>query len=207
MAVTKNDVLTAIEQIESRGDNPTNANILAIVGGSNATVQKYRSEIMSERQQQAFKSRIVLKDSELSKLTNTFNDLLANRLGELNSELTQIINQLQTSNDDLSAQLDVIQGELVNANNQSKAKDERISELENELSFIEKKASREKDELNAQLVELYKQAGKVELLTEKLASLETENRELKRVIENNKDETYAKKQSTRKQEKLPLDRE
>ena len=207
MAVTKNDVLTAIEQIESRGDNPTNANILAIVGGSNATVQKYRSEIMSERQQQAFKSRIVLKDSELSKLTNTFNDLLANRLGELNSELTQIINQLQTSNDDLSAQLDVIQNELANANNQSKAKDERISELENELSFIEKKASREKDELNAQLVELYKQAGKVELLTEKLASLETENRELKRVIENNKDETYAKKQSTRKQEKLPLGRE
>ena len=203
MAVTKNDVLTAIEQIESRGDNPTNANILAIVGGSNATVQKYRSEIMNERQQQAFKSRIVLKDSELSKLTNTFNDLLANRLGELNSELTQIINQLQTSNDDLSAQLDVIQGELVNANNQSKAKDERISELENELSFIEKKASREKDELNAQLVELYKQAGKVELLTEKLASLETENRELKRVIENNKDE-LTKKTRTKKQADLPI---
>lgn len=203
MAVTKNDVLTAIEQIESRGDNPTNANILAIVGGSNATVQKYRSEIMSERQQQAFKSRIVLKDSELSKLSNTFNDLLANRLGELNSELTQIINQLQTSNDDLSAQLDVIQGELVNANNQSKAKDERISELENELSFIEKKASREKDELNAQLVELYKQAGKVELLTEKLASLETENRELKRVIENNKDE-LTKKTRTKKQADLPI---
>lgn len=204
MAVTKNDVLTAIEQIESRGDNPTNANILAIVGGSNATVQKYRSEIMAERQQQAFKSRIVLKDSELSKLTNTFNDLLANRLGELNSELTQIINQLQTSNDDLSAQLDVIQNELANANNQSKAKDERISELENELSFIEKKASREKDELNAQLVELYKQAGKVELLTEKLASLETENRELKRVIENNKDE-LTKKTRTKKQTDLPID--
>lgn len=204
MAVTKNDVLTAIEQIESRGDNPTNANILAIVGGSNATVQKYRSEIMNERQQQAFKSRIVLKDSELSKLTNTFNDLLANRLGELNSELTQVINQLQTSNDDLSAQLDVIQNELANANNQSKAKDDRISELENELSFIEKKASREKDELNAQLVELYKQAGKVELLTEKLASLETENRELKRVIDNNKDE-LTKKTRTKKQTDLPID--
>ena len=204
MAVTKNDVLTAIEQLEADNQNPTNANILAIVGGSNATVQKYRSEIMSERQQQAFKSRIVLKDNELSKLTNTFNDLLANRLGELNSELTQIITQLQTSNDDLSAQLDVIQGELVNANNQSKAKDERISELENELSFIEKKASREKDELNAQLVELYKQAGKVELLTEKLASLEKENRELKRVIDNNKDE-LTKKTRTKKQEDLPIE--
>ena len=204
MAITKNDVLTAIEQIESRGNNPTNANILAIVGGSNATVQKYRSEIMNERQQQAFKSRIVLKDSELSKLTNTFNDLLANRLGELNSELTQIINQLQTSNDDLSAQLDVIQSELVNATNQSKAKDEKISELENELSFIEKKSSREKDELNVQLVDLYKQAGKVELLTEKLASLEKENRELKRVIDNNKDELM-KKTRAKKQEDLPIE--
>lgn len=203
MAITKNDVLTAIEQIESRGDNPTNASILAIVGGSNATVQKYRSEIMSERQQQAFKSRIVLKDSELSKLTNTFNDLLANRLGELNSELTQIITQLQTSNDDLSAQLDIIQAELLTTQNQSKAKDEKISGLENELSFIEKKSSREKDELNAQLVELYKQAGKVELLTEKLASLETENRELKRVIDNNKDE-LTKKTRTKKQEDLPI---
>ena len=203
MAITKNDVLTAIEQIESRGDNPTNASILAIVGGSNATVQKYRSEIMSERQQQAFKSRIVLKDSELSKLTNTFNDLLANRLGELNSELTQIINQLQTSNDDLSAQLDVIQSELVNATNQSKAKDEKISELENELSFIEKKSSREKDELNVQLVDLYKQAGKVELLTEKVASLEKENRELKRVIDSNKDE-ITKKTHTKKQADLPI---
>ena len=204
MAITKNDVLTAIEQIESRGDNPTNANILAIVGGSNATVQKYRSEIMSERQQQAFKSRIVLKDSELSKLTNTFNDLLANRLGELNSELTQIITQLQTSNDDLSAQLDIIQAELLTTQNQSKAKDEKISGLENELSFIEKKSSREKDELNAQLVELYKQAGKVELLTEKLASLEKENRELKRVIDNNKDE-LTKKTRTKKQDDLPIE--
>jgi chromosome segregation ATPase len=204
MAITKNDVLTAIEQIESRGDNPTNASILAIVGGSNATVQKYRSEIMSERQQQAFKSRIVLKDSELSKLTNTFNDLLANRLGELNSELTQIITQLQTSNDDLSAQLDIIQAELLTTQNQSKAKDEKISGLENELSFIEKKSSREKDELNAQLVELYKQAGKVELLTEKLASLEKENRELKRVIDNNKDE-LTKKTRTKKQEDLPIE--
>lgn len=203
MAVTKNDVLTAIEQIESRGDNPTNANILAIVGGSNATVQKYRSEIMAERQQQAFKSRIVLKDNELSKLTNTFNDLLANRLGELNSELTQIINQLQTSNDNLSAQLDIIQAELLTTQNQSKTKDEKISELENELSFIEKKAIREKDELNAQLVELYKQAGKVELLTEKLASLEKENSELKRVIENNKDE-LTKKTRSKKQEDLPI---
>ena len=34
MAITKNDVLNAIEQLESNDQNPTNANILAITGGS-----------------------------------------------------------------------------------------------------------------------------------------------------------------------------
>ena len=49
MAVTKSDVLNAIEQLEANDQKPTNANILAITGGSNATVNKYRSEILNER--------------------------------------------------------------------------------------------------------------------------------------------------------------
>ena len=214
MAVTKNDVLTAIEQIESRGDNPTNANILAIVGGSNATVQKYRSEIMSERQQQAFKSRIVLKDSELSKLTTTFNDLLANRLGDLKSELSNIITQLESSNSELSNNLDKTKSDLESAKKTIADRDNTIKELETKISFaqdafdIEKKSILdEKESLNKQLFELAKEVGKVELLTAKLQQSEKENSELKRMIENAKDETYAKKQSTRKQEKLPLGRE
>lgn len=76
--------------------------------------------------------------------------------------------------------------------------------MKNELSFIEKKANREKDELNAQLVELYKQTGKVELLTENLTNLEKENRELKRVIDNNKDEV-TKKTHSKEQNDLPID--
>ena len=35
MAVTKNDVLSAIEQLESEGQNPTNANIKAMAKGGN----------------------------------------------------------------------------------------------------------------------------------------------------------------------------
>ena len=204
MAITKNDVLTAIEQIESRGDNPTNANILAIVGGSNATVQKYRSEIMSERQQQAFKSRIVLKDSELSKLTNTFNDLLANRLGEHNSELSTVIAQLETSNSELSNNLDQALSDLAIANKKIENLTSTIKELETKISFaqdafdIEKKSIlEEKETLNAKLFDLAKEVGKVELLTSKLSQAEKENSELKRMIENAKDET----------KKLPLDRE
>lgn len=212
MAITKNDVLTAIEQIESRGDNPTNANILAIVGGSNATVQKYRSEIMSERQQQAFKSRIVLKDNELSKLTTTFNDLLSNRLGELNSELSNIITQLENSNSELSHTLDKTQSDLESAKKTIADKENTIKELETKISFaqdafdIERKSIlEEKETLNAKLFDLAKEVGKVELLTAKLEQSEKENQELKRMIENAKAEET--KKTTRKQEKLPLGRE
>lgn len=213
MAVTKNDVLDAIEQLESNDQNPTNANILAIVGGSNATVQKYRSEIMSERQQQAFKSRIVLKDSELSKLTNTFNDLLANRLGEHNSELSTVIAQLETSNSELSNNLDQALSDLAIANKKIENLTSTIKELETKISFaqdafdIEKKSIlEEKETLNAKLFELAKEVGKVELLTSKLAQAEKENSELKRMIENAQAESDAKKTNARKQEKLPLDR-
>ena len=214
MAVTKNDVLNAIEQLESNDQNPTNANILAITGGSNATIQKYRSEIMQERQQQAFKSRIVLRDSELSKLTTTFNDLLANRLGDLNSELSSIITQLENSNSELSHTLDKTRSDLESAEKTIADKENTIKELETKISFaneafdIERKTILdEKESLNKQLFELAKEVGKVELLTAKLEQSEKENSELKRMIENAKDETYAKKQSTRKQEKLPLGRE
>ena len=214
MAVTKNDVVDAIEQLESNDQNPTNANILAITGGSNATIQKYRSEIMQERQQQAFKSRIVLKDNELSKLTNTFNSLLSDRLGELNSELSSIITQLENSNTELSHTLDKTRSDLESAEKNIADKENIIKELETKISFaqdafnVEKQTIlEEKETLNAKLFDLAKEVGKVELLTAKLQQSEKENSELKRMIENAKDETYAKKQSTRKQEKLPLGRE
>ena len=214
MAVTKNDVLNAIEQLESNDQNPTNANILAITGGSNATIQKYRSEIMQERQQQAFKSRIVLKDNELSKLTNTFNSLLSDRLGELNSELSSIITQLENSNSELSHTLDKTRSDLESAEKNIADKENIIKELETKISFaqdafnVEKQTIlEEKETLNAKLFDLAKEVGKVELLTSKLAQAEKENSELKRMIENAQAESDAKKTNARKQEKLSLDRE
>ncbi len=213
MAVTKNDVLDAIEQLESNDQNPTNANILAIVGGSNATVQKYRSEIMSERQQQAFKSRIVLKDNELSKLTNTFNDLLANRLGEHNSELSTVIAQLETSNSELSNNLDQALSDLAIANKKIENLTSTIKELETKISFADERfeierqtITKEKDKLNDEIKIYLKDIGKIELLQSQNKQLETENRELKVMIDNAKSEE-ARKPTARKQEKLPLDRE
>ena len=144
-----------------------------------------------------------MKDSELSKLTNTFNDLLANRLGEHNNELSTVIAQLETSNSELSNNLDQALSDLAIANKKIENLTSTIKELETKISFaqdafdIEKKSIlEEKETLNAKLFELAKEVGKVELLTSKLAQAEKENSELKRMIEN-----------ARKQEKLPLDRE
>lgn len=55
MAVTKKDVFTAIESLEQQGITATNAAILEITGGSNATVQKYRKEYYDSRQANAEK--------------------------------------------------------------------------------------------------------------------------------------------------------
>lgn len=212
MAVTKGDVLNAIEQLESNDQSPTNANILQITGGSNATVQKYRAEIMQERQEKAFKSRIVLKDSELSKLTNTFNSLLSDRLGELNSELSSIITQLENSNSELSHTLDKTRSDLESAEKTIAEKDNTIKELETKISFsqdafnVEKQTILDdKKALESKLFDLAKEIGKVELLANKLEQSEKENRELKRMIENAKAEEEAKKTTSRKQKTLPLD--
>lgn len=213
MAVTKNDVLNAIEQLESNDQNPTNANILAITGGSNATIQKYRSEIMQERQQQAFKSRIVLKDSELSKLTDTFNNLLASRLGDLNSELSIVITQLEKTNSELSNNLDKTLSDLAIAHKTIENLTSTIKELETKISFADERfeierqtIAKEKDKLNDEIKIYLKDIGKIELLQSQNKQLETENRELKVMIDNAKSEE-ARKPTARKQEKLPLDRE
>lgn len=189
MAITKSDVLTAIEKLEQQGDTPTNANILAITGGSNATVQKYRSEIMAERQYQAVQSRIVLNDNDIKKLTATFNDLLAVRLGGVSNELTDIIKQLETTNRQLSADLDDTQEQLKHAKKQLASREATINELKNEVVFIQKNHAKEREELNEKLVEMYKQSGKIELLTERLATAEKENKELKYIIENSQAKT------------------
>lgn len=189
MAITKSDVLTAIEQLEQNGDSPTNANILAITGGSNATVQKYRSEIMVERKHQAVQSRIVLNDTDIKKLTAAFNDLLSLRLEGVSSELTDIMKQLEATNRQLSTDLDDTQEQLKHAKKQLASREATINELKNEVVFIQKNHAKEREELNEKLVEMYKQSGKIELLTERLATAEKENKELKYIIENSQAKT------------------
>lgn len=186
MAVTKSDVLNAIEQLEANDQKPTNANILAITGGSNATVNKYRSEILNERLEQSFENKIRLNENELMSVSTVFDRILSIRLGTLRAEYEAHIvnNEITVSN--LLDRIDVLENLLDEKNNELLVMKHELTEAKAKVSLIQENATAEKENLNKQLFELAKESGKVEFLNSKVEQLERENSEYKRMIENNK---------------------
>lgn len=186
MAVTKSDVLNAIEQLEANDQKPTNANILAITGGSNATVNKYRSEILNERIEQSFENKIRLNENELMSVSTVFDRILSIRLGTLRAEYEAHIvnNEITVSN--LLDRIDVLENLLDEKNNELLVMNHELTEAKAKVSLIQENATAEKENLNRQLLELAKESGKVEFLNSKVEQLERENSEYKRMIENNK---------------------
>ena len=186
MAVTKSDVLKAIEQLEANDQKPTNANILEITGGSNATVNKYRSEILNERLEQSFENKIRLNENELMSVSTVFDRILSIRLGTLRAEYEAHIvnNEITVSN--LLDRIDVLENLLDEKNNELLVMNHELTEAKAKVSLIQENATAEKENLNKQLFELAKESGKVEFLNSKVEQLERENSEYKRMIENNK---------------------
>ena len=186
MAVTKSDVLRAIEQLEANDQKPTNANILAIVGGSNATVNKYRSEILNERLEQSFENKIRLNENELMSVSTVFDRILSSRLATLRAEYeARIVNNEITANN-LLDRIDVLENLLDEKNNELLVMNYELTEAKAKVSLIQENATAEKENLNKQLFELAKESGKVEFLNSKVEQLERENSEYKRMIENNR---------------------
>ena len=186
MAVTKSDVLRAIEQLEANDQKPTNANILAIVGGSNATVNKYRSEILNERLEQSFENKIRLNENELMAVSTVFDRILSSRLATLRAEYeARIVNNEITANN-LLDRIDVLENLLDEKNNELLVMNHELTEAKAKVSLIQENATAEKENLTKQLFELAKESGKVEFLNSKVEQLERENSEYKRMIENNK---------------------
>ena len=186
MAVTKSDVLRAIEQLEANDQKPTNANILAIVGGSNATVNKYRSEILNERLEQSFENKIRLNENELMSVSTVFDRILSSRLATLRAEYeARIVNNEITANN-LLDRIDVLENLLDEKNNELLVMNHELTEAKAKVSLIQENATAEKENLTKQLFELAKESGKVEFLNSKVEQLERENSEYKRMIENNR---------------------
>lgn len=186
MAVTKSDVLRAIEQLEANDKKPTNANILEITGGSNATVNKYRSEILNERLEQSFENKIRLNENELMSVSTVFDRILSIRLGTLRAEYEAHIvnNEITVSN--LLDRIDVLENLLDEKNNELLVMNHELTEAKAKVSLIQENATAEKENLTKQLFELAKESGKVEFLNSKVEQLERENSEYKRMIENNR---------------------
>ena len=186
MAVTKSDVLRAIEQLEANDQKPTNANILAIVGGSNATVNKYRSEILNERLEQSFENKIRLNENELMAVSTVFDRILSSRLATLRAEYeARMVNNEITANN-LIDRIDVLENLLDEKNNELLVMNHELTEAKAKVSLIQENATAEKENLTKQLFELAKESGKVEFLNSKVEQLERENSEYKRMIENNR---------------------
>lgn len=186
MAVTKSDVLRAIEQLEANDQKPTNANILAITGGSNATVNKYRSEILNERLEQSFENKIRLNENELMAVSTVFDRILSSRLLTLRAEYEAHIANSENTITTLLNKMEVLENLLDERNNELLVMNHELTEAKAKVSLIQENATAEKENLNKQLLELAKESGKVEFLNSKVEQLERENSEYKRMIENNK---------------------
>lgn len=186
MAVTKSDVLRAIEQLEANDQKPTNANILAITGGSNATVNKYRSEILNERLEQSFENKIRLNENELMAVSTVFDRILSSRLLTLRAEYEAHIANSENTITTLLNKMEVLENLLDERNNELLVMNHELTEAKAKVSLIQENATAEKENLNRQLLELAKESGKVEFLNSKVEQLERENSEYKRMIENNR---------------------
>lgn len=186
MAVTKSDVLRAIEQLEANDQKPTNANILEITGGSNATVNKYRSEILNERLEQSFENKIRLNENELMAVSTVFDRILSSRLLTLRAEYEAHIANSENTITTLLNKMEVLEDLLSEKNNELLVMNHELTEAKAKVSLIQENATAEKENLTKQLFELAKESGKVEFLNSKVEQLERENSEYKRMIENNK---------------------
>jgi nitrogen regulatory protein PII len=183
MAVTKKDVFTAIESLEQQGITATNAAILEITGGSNATVQKYRKEYYDSRQAQAVKDAIVLKDTEITALTDAFASLLKQRVTGVQEQYTTDIAQLTTSLQEASSRIDELcqTVELQNESNRQ-ANAEKVTAI-NEKTALQAHYDKERKELQAEIQRLneiaYTQKGRADLLEERLKQYETKPKQPK----------------------------
>ena len=183
MAVTKKDVFTAIESLEQQGITATNAALLEITGGSNATVQKYRKEYYDSRQAQAVKDAIVLKDTEITALTDAFASLLKQRVTGVQEQYTTDIAQLTTSLQEALSRIDELcqTVELQNESNRQ-ANAEKVTAI-NEKTALQAHYDKERKELQAEIQRLneiaYTQKGRADLLEERLKQYETKPKQPK----------------------------
>lgn len=180
MAITKKTVFDAIESLEAQGIIATNAAILEITGGSNATVQKYRKEYYEQRQAQAVREAIILKDSEVHALTEAFAALLKQRVDGIQAQYAGDLQQLSDTLAQASNEADLLRQKVGVQEKQIAELVDESQTLRNSLAFHEKHSQKEKQELQAEIQRLnelaYTHKGRAELLEERLKQYESKSK-------------------------------
>lgn len=176
MAVTKANVFDAIASLELQGKVATNSAILAITGGSNVTIQKYRKEFYEQRQAQTIKESMILKDSELSVLTDAFAALLKQRITIVQEQHSVIIKQLTDSLAEASSELDQLRlsDEALQAS--TKVAQEHAANALAEKNLLLTQHEKERKEMQAEIHRLnelaYTQKGRADVLEERIKQYE-----------------------------------
>lgn len=180
MTATKKTIFDAIESIEAQGRTATNAAILEITGGSNATVQKYRKEYYEQRQAQAVREAIILKDSEVHALTEAFAALLKQRVDGVHLQYVIDLQRLGDSLAHTSHEMDQLRQKVESQEKQIAELVEERQTLRNNLDFNEKSHKEEKQELQTEIKRLnelaYTHKGRAELLEERLKQYESKSK-------------------------------
>lgn len=180
MAITKKIVFDAIESLEAKGITATNGAILEITGGSNATVQKYRKEFYEQRQAQAVREAIILKDSEVQALSEAFAALLKQRVDGIQAQYAGDLQQLADTLAQASNEADVLRQTIAAQEKQITELVEERQTLRNNLEFHEKSNKEEKQELQTEIKRLnelaYTHKGRAELLEERLKQYESKSK-------------------------------
>ena len=176
MAVTKQNVIDAIEQLEAQGASVTNANILEITGGSNATVQKYRREYYNGRQAQIAKASIVLQDNETKLLTDAFATLLKQRVSTVQERYDADITQLNTALAEASLRIDELAQAIDAQNIVNREATAQATQAVNEKATLQAHYESERKQMQAEINRLnelaFTQKGRADLLEERIKQFE-----------------------------------
>ena len=183
MAITKSDVAKAIESLAAQGSNPTNDNILAILGsGSKTTINKYRKGnswwTASDNHRHSENPE---RCGTRYRVTSHCNPIT--RAGwTVQGEYTETVQQLEKQLADTTEQLEQVQAKL---GEQVKQNDDITDKLKVTLASTDK-AKEDYNALQAKYEQLLEKSGSIKYVESQLTNANARIAELEQQLANQK---------------------
>ena len=187
MAITKSDVAKAIESLAAQGSNPTNDNILAILGsGSKTTINKYRKEILEEQQATTIATAKTLKDAELVTVSQIIATLLQERIDTVQGEYTETVQQLEKQLADTTEQLEQVQAKLGEQVKQNEDITDKLKVALASADTTKTQAKQDYETLQTKYEQLLEKSGSIKYVESQLTNANARIAELEQQLANQK---------------------